>query len=395
MISEKSLASNPDEYGFQSLRSSAATVALDAIKAIRVSVSASLEELDHPIPAEILTSSVQHLNLKRWSLLLKDRDLKELDYSNENGQFYNPIDSSKDSVKDMFSEYSTFLPRNQNLLLVNISGALHVTDFGLTSLVRRHPAIQHLDISGCKSITDVGIREVGLNCRCLEYLNLSSTFVAGSALVAIAEGCPSLSDVNLSKCQRLQKYGITKIFYSCKKLSRINLSFLKEIGDTELRVLALNSPFLRVVKVRECSGVSDQGIIAIAEYCPELEYLDLRRSQLQFKISDASLSVLGERSKSLLVFLANGCEHITDVGVTWLSLGCKHLERVELEACVKVASTYPLTQNNSRIGYRCGSSEFGAMSLAKPRQYMQTQTSIGYRHYESSRWVPQAQSFTM
>ena len=366
-IAESSLASNPDEYGFQSLKSSAATVALDAIKAIKVSMTASLEELDHPIPDEILKNSGPHLNLKRWSLLLRDKDLKEFGVSSRIGQYYQPIDASQDSVKGMFSEFMRLLPINQDLMSVNISGAVSVTDFGLTSLVRRHTAIQRLDVTGCTGITDVGIREIGLNCKYLEQLNLSSTLIMGNALIAIAEGCPLLSDINLSKCQHIQKYGVTKVFYSCKKIVHINLSYLKEIGDTELRILALNNPYLQVLKVRECVSVSDQGIISIAEYCPELEYVDVSRSQLQFKIGDACLSVLGERSKSLRVFLADGCEHITDVGLTWLSSGCKHLERVELESCVKVAFYHHgLIGNNGFVGYRCWSSEFRPMSLFNP-----------------------------
>ena len=329
--------STSHKYGVQSLQSSSTTVAMDAVKAIRLSMAASLESINHPIPREILVNSGPHLNLKRWSLLLRDEDMRVLSGSALVGA-YHLIDAAQDSVADMFSEFRLTRYSDGKLLSVNISGAAHVTDSGLTSLVRSHPTIRHLDISGCKGVTDFGVREVGLSCKYLEYLNLSAIAVVGSGLVAIAEGCSLMTHLNVSRCRSLLKFGITKVFYACRRIEVVDISYLNEIGDNEVRVLALNCPHLREIKAGENVSISDTGIIAIAEHCPDIEFIDVSRSQLSFKISDASLSSLGERSKSLRVFVANGCEHITDVGLTWLSTGCKYLERIELASCAKVVA---------------------------------------------------------
>jgi hypothetical protein len=281
-----------------------------AIKAISKSVSP--ETLPHDVPKEILTSSGPDLDLKRWSLFLTDSDLKKTTERAES--FYYEIDCSEASVVGMFHNFFKKYPRYDSFVSVNISGAIDVSDFGITVIARNNWSLNELDVTGCIGISDVGLREIGLNCKLLSVLNVSGTIIAGTCLVAIAEGCPHLSKITVSRCQYLQKYGLTKVFYCCKKLEYVNMSHLREMGDNEVRVLALNNPLLTTFIAKETPYVSDQSIMALAVHCCDLEHVNVSRSQLIYKITDASLLALGESCPSVRIVRVNGCDHITDVG---------------------------------------------------------------------------------
>ena len=49
-----------------------------------------------------------------------------------------------------------------------------------------------------------------------------------------------------------------------------------------------------------------------------------------------ALLALGERALSLRELRLNGCENLSDVGLNWLSIGCKSLELLDLGGCAKV-----------------------------------------------------------
>jgi len=83
---------------------------------------------------------------------------------------------------------------------------------------------------------------------------------------------------------------------------------MQVISDEEIRVLAQNNPRLLTVTAVDTSSISDTGILALSQHCPDLDKLDVTRREMTYKITDVGMLALGQRSKSLRILKLNGCE---------------------------------------------------------------------------------------
>jgi hypothetical protein len=300
-------------------------------RAISKSSSNSVQADD--VPIELLVD--EKVDLHRWSMIVSDSTMKRI--ASRPGGEYNYIDTSCGDIRDMFLKFKDIRSAPEGLLTMDISGAKNVSEFGLGAVARKNPNLKNLTIAGCSKIRDVGIREVGANCPKLNSLVMPGCHsVEGSGFIAVADCCKLLRKLDISKCKGLQSFGIVKLFYDCSKLEDVNVSYLNTVGDEELRVLAQNCPNIITLECKECPYVSDQGILAVSQHCPDLDFLEVSRSQMQFRITDVSLLALGQRSTSLRVLRLNGCDQISDVGLNWLAEGCKVLEELDIGGCTKV-----------------------------------------------------------
>ena len=312
----------------------AKSIALRTLKMLNKSSVAALQ-LDE-VPSELLFGET--VDLHRWTMVLKDRNLEELSKQQYSGKQYF-LDTSASKVGDMFNTFYEATRIKDGLLHLNISNAKDITNYGITMIARNNPNLLSIDISGCSNITDIALREIGMNCSKLENLNISSCLeIDGSGLGAIAETCRLLLKLNISKCRTIQNWSMKKIFYECKQLEEVNVSYLNKIGDEEIRVLAQNCCHLLTLSAAECPYISDTSIQIVAQHCLDIDYIDLSRNEMQYRISDISMLALGQKSHSLRTLKLNGCDCITDVGLNWLTEGCKALEEIDLSNCNKVST---------------------------------------------------------
>ena len=199
--------------------------------------------------------------------------------------------------------------------------------------------LSDLNISGCTGITDVGLREVALNCSHLEILIMSSCHtIEGGGLVSIAECCPKLRKLDLSHCRRVQRWGISKICYMSNKMEDFNVSYLNVIGDEEIRVLSQTAPNLTNFTAIDAINLSDNSLMNIAMNCPDIDYINISRTNMSSKITDVSMGALGDHSRSLQTLLMSGCDWVTDVGLNWLAQGCPAILELDLAGCQKVCT---------------------------------------------------------
>lgn len=306
--------------------------AVRALRAIsKSSVSALMLE---EVPKELLFGD--EIDFSQWSLVLTDKNLKYLsEQSLTEKRFL--LDSSKPDLKDFFHSFYNPLIFNNGIISLNIQSAKDVTDYGITLVARKSPNLKSLNITGCSNITDVGLREVGLNCCNIQDLILSSCqSIDGSGLVSFAECCRYLLKLDVSKCRKMETWCLKKVFYECIRLEEVNVSYLKNIGDEEIRVLAQNCPHLVSLRAVECPYISDESMLVLAQHCNDLDLVDLSRTQMAYRITDTCISAFAQRCPSLRALYLNGCDQISDVGLTWLSEGCKTIEELELNRCTKV-----------------------------------------------------------
>jgi hypothetical protein len=286
------------------------------------------------VPLEL--GAGEHVDLSRWSLALTDHNLEHLSLFAKRNPTHSHLDSSKATIKELFYTFWEVKP-SLGLVCLNISGAKDITDYGLACVARHCPTLRELHMNKCSSLGDAGLREIGLRCPQLRVLHMSNCHsVEGGGFIAIADCCPDLMDVDISSCRKLQRWGLHKLFSALHKLEVVNICHLMSVGDEEMRVLADNNPHLTVLNAIDAINISDTGILAISQHCFDLDVLNLSRKQMTTRITDVALLALGERSLSLRELRLNGCENVSDVGLNWLSIGCKSLEVLDLGGCTKV-----------------------------------------------------------
>jgi len=329
-------ARGPEERPYTKRVESAKALALRALKALSKSAVSSLQM--NEVPSEILFG--ESVDLHRWTMILNDKNLQELAEQKQSGKKYF-IDTSSGRLLDMFHTFYSPMHVPEGLLNLNISCAKDITDFGLTVVARNSPNLLNLNISGCSPITDVALREVGMSCHKLQVLNISSCpEIDGTGLIAVAESCRQLLKLDISKCRKIENWSIKKIFYYCTVLEEVNVSNMNKIGDEEIRTLAQNCPNLIALHAAECPYISDTSIQTVAQCCRDLDVLDVSRTEMQYRISDVSLLALGQASRSLRTLRLSGCDVVSDVGLNWLTEGCKVIEELDLSRCTKVS--FPL-----------------------------------------------------
>jgi hypothetical protein len=306
-----------------------------AIRALRLITKSSRTaiQLDN-VPEDLLFG--EKVDLHRWTMIVKDDSLKSLSEQRASGKQYY-IEGASPTLSGMFADFWTPRTCPNGLLALNISLAKEVSDYGITVIAKMSPYLNTLIISGCTNITDIGLREVAMNCSKLQVLDISACpNIEGNGLVALAECCPYVSKLNISKNSHIKNWSLQNIFRRLYHLEEINISHMKDITDEELRVIAEHAKDLSHVDAQECFYLSDQGILYLAQFCKDVDYIDFSRSEFAYRVSDISLMAIGQKLSSLRVLKLNHCDHLTDVGLTWLAEGCKILEVLEIYGCVKV-----------------------------------------------------------
>lgn len=287
------------------------------------------------VPLEL--GAGEHIDLSRWSLALTDFNLEHLSLFAKRNPTHSHLDSKQGKVNDIFLTFWDVKP-SLGLVYLNISGAKDITDYGLACVARNCPTLRELHMNKCSSVGDAGLREVGLRCSQLRVLHMSSCHsIEGGCFIALADCCPDIIDLDISSCRKLQRWGAHKMFSALHKLEVVNICHLMSVGDEEMRVLAVNNPHLTTLNAVDAFNISDTGVLALSQHCFDLDVLNLSRKQMTTRITDVSLLALGERSLSLRELRLSGCENVTDVGLNWLSVGCKSLEVLDLGGCAKVS----------------------------------------------------------
>lgn len=292
-------------------------LACTALKAIQKN-----EKRDLPydrVPTELLYGD--QLDLSQWSLVVTDECLKEIRKAHK-------ISGKGDLQSTVYS----------NLTLLNLSGCEKITDVGLESLSALGSSLKSLYLDNAYSITGSGLAAMSKHCTFLEKLSLSGTLgISGSGYSIIGQQCRDLTMLKLSGCRTITPWAFMKIFEGCKKLSVVDISFCSLITDQEIKLLAECSD-LRQLNLRECKQVSDVGLSFLSQGCPRLAELNLKRSELPFRVSDVALLQLAQGCQNLVSLNLHGCEMISDTGLSWLANWSKELKNLDISNCSKITN---------------------------------------------------------
>ncbi|PSS01123.1 EIN3-binding F-box protein [Actinidia chinensis var. chinensis] len=174
-------------------------------------------------------------------------------------------------------------------------------NFGLTMVGKLCPQLQHVDLNGLNGITDEGLLPLIENCE------------AGLSKVSLS-GCVNLTDKVVSVIAKL--HGVT--------LEELNLDGCKYVTDSSLVAVAENCSFLRELDVSK-SAISDFGVAALA-CAAKLNLQILSLSGCSF-ISDKSFPYLMKLGRTLVGLNIQNCSAISS---SMVDLLVEHLWRCDI-----------------------------------------------------------------
>eukprot|EP00899_Mesostigma_viride_P019793 jgi/Mesvir1/27815/Mv07495-RA.1 len=173
-------------------------------------------------------------------------------------------------------------------------------------------------------------------------LNACSDEDGASAMAWLLDKCPNLKSLaavtgqplDLPLARRARPEGW---WQSPAALTRV----LRQVGDKCRR--------LRALDLERCGGVTDEGIIAVAAGCPELEHLNMACCN----VTDASVSAIAARCARLKFLKVAGCAGVSDASITLLASRCPLLEYLEVSGCRAVTDASITLLARSCPNLRC------------------------------------------
>ena len=133
--------------------------------------------------------------------------------------------------------------------------------------------------------------------------------VTDDIVIAIAQNCPELTNIDLDRCSNVTDDAVIAIAQNCVGLSDIHLVWCWYITNNAVIAIAENCAGLTKINLNGCYYITDAAVIALAENCAGLTSVNLE-----------------------------GCEDITDAAIFTLSKNCEYLENI-LCCHTKVTST--------------------------------------------------------
>lgn len=125
------------------------------------------------------------------------------------------------------------------LVKVNLSGCLNLTDEVVSALVRLHGGtLQVLDLNGCGKVTDASLVAVADNCLVLNDLDLSKCSISDSGVAALS--CAEqlkLQILSLSGCFKISGKSILSLKKLGKHLVGLNLVSCNSISNSAMELL--------------------------------------------------------------------------------------------------------------------------------------------------------------
>ncbi|RLN88634.1 hypothetical protein BBJ28_00014996 [Nothophytophthora sp. Chile5] len=194
-----------------------------------------------------------------------------------------------------------------------IDTGITVTDATLQEVVLTVPNLRGLNLSGCSHITDAGLWAVARHCQ------------------------TRLDTIYLAQCERVTELGLRLLAHNCR-LVLVDLSDCPQLNDNALQTLAAGCWMIETFVMKRCQGVSDAGVVKIAQCCKELRHLDVSECSRLGEYGDKALLEIGKCCPKLRVLDLFGCQHVHDPGVRAVAKGCPLLTTLKLTGCRDVSS---------------------------------------------------------
>jgi len=170
--------------------------------------------------------------------------------------------------------------------------------------------------------------------------------ISGAGSKALAR-CSKLSSLKIGICLKISDEGLTHIGRCCLNFHDIDL-YRSLLG----MCLVVFFVWFFVSKLTyifcfRCGGISDDGIIQIAQGCPMQESINLSYCT---EITDRSLISLSKCAK-LNTLEIRGCPRVSSIGLSEIAMGCRLLSKLDTKNSLRSMMLECFTFPSSLIAY--------------------------------------------
>ncbi|XP_074579461.1 F-box protein At1g47056-like [Curcuma longa] len=154
---------------------------------------------------------------------------------------------------------------------------LQVSDRGLAAL-SSCADLEILHLVKTPECTDAGLAAIAERCRLLRKIHIDgwkTNRIGDEGLIVVARQCPNLQELVLIGVNPTAR-SMGLIASDCPKLERLALCSSETFGDPEIICIASKCMALRKLCIKGCP-VSDQGMEALAEGCPKLVKVKVKK----------------------------------------------------------------------------------------------------------------------
>ncbi|DBA02373.1 TPA: hypothetical protein N0F65_007192 [Lagenidium giganteum] len=205
-------------------------------------------------------------------------------------------DASDVGVEDM----EIIVRNNRFCVAYHLARCRRVTDIAVQRMSVCCTQVETLDLSYCESITDACLFTLSKHCtRLKRFMIVGCHEVSDLGIEYVVRANRKMEELRLSYCEKMSDQCFATIAKSCPNIAAIEVEMCVQIGNGALKHLATglsNPTTLRRLNVGGCHRISDEGLLAVARKCTQLQSINLKHCD---KLTDASVRVLVHNSIEL------------------------------------------------------------------------------------------------
>ena len=236
-----------------------------------------------------------------------------------------------------------------NLTSLNLNACRSLTDSAVEIVAERCHNLRRLELYWCVVMTDIGLGALA-NAACvpsLTHLNLSGLkHVTDATFVPLARRASRLRFLDLTRCEGLRDESLRAVGETCRNIETLLLYATPNMTDRGFEALAPGMTRLTHLDLTGMKLIGDAAIIALAKHAKQLRVLHL---MWVTALTDASLVAIGSAPLRHLTLLSiHGNVHVTDKGLERMAQGCPDLETIDVNGC-KLLGPYRTREGLQRI----------------------------------------------
>lgn len=152
------------------------------------------------------------------------------------------------------------LSKLTQLKVLRLRGCLHVSDIGLSMMMKRCSMIEKLDISCCDNVTNTGLAAMSSldALKCLDIAHCEKLTDAGIQAFFLKRNLSFLEELTLTDC-RFSNTAIDLLADHAARIRSLNIEYCTLIDDRSLALLITRFPFLVKLHIFR-SGITSAGV---------------------------------------------------------------------------------------------------------------------------------------
>ncbi|KAL8141383.1 LOW QUALITY PROTEIN: hypothetical protein V2J09_007404 [Rumex salicifolius] len=180
---------------------------------------------------------------------------------------------------------------------------------------------------------------------------------------------------------QIEDIAVESIANFCHELQELDLSRSFKLTDRSLYALAHGCPNLKKLNISGCSAFSDAALAYLISFCTKLKSLNL--CGCVKAATDRALQAIAYNCSQLHSLNLGWCENVSDVGVTSLAYRCPELRALDLCGCVLITDESVIALAN-RCHHLRSLGLYYCQNITDKAMYSLAQSRVKNKHESSS-----------